>query len=1099
MSDIVDNRREKLVDTIGRILDSTESARFAVGYFFVSGLTAVQDKLEDVKELRLLIGNTSNRETIEQMAEGYRRLETVAGVAEAQLYQKGAEARRVAGLAAREVGDSLEVMDQTDEGERLVKTLVRLIEEGHLKVRVYTRGRLHSKAYIFDYEPDGRYEKGIAVVGSSNFTLAGISHNTELNMIVSGNENHAELGEWFEELWDEAEDFDESLMEEMKRSWAMAPASPYDVYMKTLYALVGDRLEGEERARVVDTDITGQLADFQRVAFRQAVGMIEQRGGAFVSDVVGLGKSYIGTAIVGYFERTERARPLIVCPKPLVEMWERYNEVYHLNARVLSMSMLREGGEGATGSLLDDVRYRDRDFVLVDESHNFRNRDIQRYRLLEEFLSSGKKCCFLTATPRNKSAWDIYNQIKLFHQDDATDLPIDPPNLREFFRLVEKGERDLPELLGNILLRRTRNHILRWYGRDAETGKPVDPSRFDEYLSGKKSAYVLVDGRRQFFPKRRLETVSYSIEAAYAGLYDELRGYLGKPREPGAEAPEDELTYARYGLWRYVLPAKRDQEPYVTLRRAGFNLRGLIRVLLFKRFESSVYAFRETVRRLLRAHRSFLAALEEGIVPAGEEAESILIESDPDEETQVVDALRAVSGRYAAEDFRLDLLKEHIRRDLLLLEKILSLVEPIRPENDAKLQRLKQKLTEEPLRSGKRLVFTQYADTARYLHENLNPGGKRDDVDVIFSGDKSKVRAVGRFAPKANPEYRFQPGESELSMLIATDVLAEGLNMQDCDKIINYDLHWNPVRLIQRFGRIDRIGSEHGEIFGFNFLPETGIEENLGLGEILRERIREIQATIGEDAAILEPGEKLNEEAMYAIYERDETKFEGYEEDEEDFSDLGEAVELFRQLRDEDPKEFERIASLRDGIRTGKHSKEKGLYVFCQAGNYRQLYLLAEDGEVMSRDLRHVLKAIACERTESGVPLPAGYNQAVMRVKERFEREVRDRRAERENRRSRNRGQRYVRRELQVLFAGTEDAALRERINALERPFGGPLVGVVERRLNQLQRQGVKGDKLLQELEGLYSRYRMYEMPSHREAVRGEDDTPRIICSEALM
>jgi superfamily II DNA/RNA helicase len=1004
----------------------------------------------------------------------------------------------VAGLAAREVGDSLEVMDHTDEGERLLKTLVRLIEEGRLKVRVYTRGRLHSKAYIFDYEPDGRYEKGIAVVGSSNFTLAGISHNTELNVIVSGNENHAELGEWFEELWDEAEDFDESLMEEMKQSWAIAPTSPYDVYMKTLYALVRDRLEGEEKASAVDTDITEQLADFQRVAFRQAVGMIEQRGGAFVSDVVGLGKSYIGAAIVSYFERTERARPLIVCPKPLVEMWERYNEVYQLNARVLSMSMLREGGEGATGSLLDDVRYRDRDFVLVDESHNFRNRDIQRYRLLEEFLSSGKKCCFLTATPRNKSAWDIYNQIKLFHQDDATGLPTDPPNLREFFRLVEKGERDLPELLGNILLRRTRNHILRWYGRDSETGKPVDPSRFDEYLSGERRAYVMVDGRRQFFPKRRLETVSYSIEAAYAGLYDELRGYLGKPREPGAEPPDDELTYARYGLWRYVLPEKRGQEPYVTLRRAGFNLRGLIRVLLFKRFESSVYAFRETVRRLLRAHKSFLAALEEGIVPAGEEAESILIESDPDEETQVVDALRAVSGRYAAEDFRLDLLKEHIRRDLHLLEKILNLVEPIRPENDAKLQTLKERLAQVPLRSGKCLIFTQYADTARYLYENINPGGKRGDVDVIFSSDKSKARAVGRFAPKANPEYRFQPGESELSMLIATDVLAEGLNMQDCDKIINYDLHWNPVRLIQRFGRIDRIGSEHDEIFGFKFLPETGIEENLGLGEILRERIREIQTTIGEDAAILEPGERLNEEAMYAIYERDETKFEGYEEDEEDLTDLGEAVELFRQLRDEDPEEFERIASLRAGIRAGRCSKETCLYVFCQAGSYRQLYLLDPGGEVTSRDFRNVLKVISCDRAERPVALPAGYNAAVMRVKKRFEREVRERRAERENRRSRNRGQRYVRRELQVLFAGTEDATVRERINLLERPFGGPLVTAVERRMNQLQRQGIKGDELLLELETLYSRYRMYETSSHREATRKEDDTPRVICSEAL-
>ena len=159
----------------------------------------------------------------------------------------------------------------------------------------------------------------------------------------------------------------------------------------------------------------------------------------------------------------------------------------------------------------------------------------------------------------------------------------------------------------------------------------------------------------------------------------------------------------------------------------------------------------------------------------------------------------------------------------------MALVEPITPEQDAKLQKLKEQLGKKPLKDGKRLIFTQYADTARYLYDNLNPGGKRDDIDVIFSGDKSKARVVGRFAPKANPEYRFTAGEKELFTVVATDVLAEGLNLQDCDNIINYDLHWNPVRLIQRFGRIDRIGSDHDVVYGFNFLPETGLDRNLGL------------------------------------------------------------------------------------------------------------------------------------------------------------------------------------------------------------------------------------------------------------------------------
>jgi superfamily II DNA/RNA helicase len=233
-----------------------------------------------------------------------------------------------------------------------------------------------------------------------------------------------------------------------------------------------------------------------------------------------------------------------------------------------------------------------------------------------------------------------------------------------------------------------------------------------------------------------------------------------------------------------------------------------------------------------------------------------------------VDALRQVSGRYSLADFDATTLLKHIEHDLRLLRKILGLVAPITPDKDAKLTKLKEVLQKIPLREGKRLLFTQYADTAVYLYENLNPADRQDDIDVIYSSDKSKARIVGRFAPKANPEYSFQAGESQLRTLVATDVLAEGLNLQDCNKIVNYDLHWNPVRLIQRFGRKDRIGSDHKFVYGFNFLPEVGIERNLGLRQCLRNRIQEIHDTIGEDSAILDRTEQLNAEAMYAIYDK---------------------------------------------------------------------------------------------------------------------------------------------------------------------------------------------------------------------------------------
>ena len=1110
--DIIDNRSEKLAEHINLILDSTERARFAVGYFFLSGFQSIAKELQHVKELRLLIGNTTNRETLEQLAEGYRRLEQVADVAEAQTYPKRIESQQMGTETAENITESVELMDQTDEGELLIKTLVEMIEEKRLRVRVYTKGRLHAKAYIFDYDGEERYEKGIAVVGSSNLTLSGVSHNTELNVVVQGNGNHAELCRWFDELWDEAQDFDESLMEVMKSSWAIAPASPYDIYMKTLYELVKDRLEGGDEGDILwEDDITKQLADFQKVAVQQAIQIIRDYGGAFVSDVVGLGKSYIGAAIVKYFEWTEGARPLIICPAPLVDMWERYNEVYRLNARVLSMGRLREGnsgqeeqGYGITATIFDNVMYRDRNFVLVDESHNFRHPDTQRYKVLQTFLATGRRCCFLTATPRNKSAWDIYHQIKLFHPEDPTDLPIDPPNLRTYFRQIEKREKNLPDLLGNILIRRTRNHILRWYGLDEETDQPVDPSRFQEYLDGHRKAYVVVGGNKQFFPKRVLETISYNIEETYQGLYFKLREHLGKPRGSQLQSPSvDELTYARYGLWHYVIEAKQKQEPYTNLQRSGINLRGLMRILLFKRFESSVYAFKVSVRRLLKIHERFLKALEEGIVPAGDAAQDILYDpNEPNEaeELDLIDALRQVSARYDIADFKIEALRADIEHDLQLLQAMSELVSPITAAQDAKLQTLKKRLAEPPLNKGKCLIFTQYADTARYLFKNINPNGERDDIDVIYSGDKSKERVVGRFAPKANPEYQLR-GESELSTLIATDVLAEGLNLQDGDKIINYDLHWNPVRLIQRFGRIDRIGSEHDVIYGFNFLPEIGIEQNLGLQQILQHRIQEIHDTIGEDAAILDNSEQLNEAAMYAIYEGEGEQLSLFEESEDEKTiDLNEAEEILRQLRRENPAEYERIANLRDGIRAAIPKGSQGTYLFCQAGRYQQLFLLDERGSIISRDISRILNQIECEPELSGGELPADYNAVIMGVKRLFTQEIKDLQSERKHSRFLTQAQRYVLRELQLIFANAPDEDVSAQVSILEKAFRGTITTAVNRELNLLRRNGVTGAALLKNLRDLYHQHNMKEWESRQQDAQLENEAiPKIICSAALI
>jgi len=1109
--DKIDNRNEKLSNHINTILQGTEKVKFAVGYFFLSGFEVIKNRLKDLKELRLLIGNVTNQSTLEQLSEGFKRLELVEQAEKEMRFAKRGDIKRIKEEATDNLREVIELSDQTDDQEQLIITIARLIEERKLKVKVYTKGRLHAKAYIFDYgkiyDKDGksieREEKGIAIVGSSNLSLSGVSHNTELNVIVHGNANHAELTRWFEDLWNESHEFDEVLMNELKQSWAMAPMRPYDIYMKTLYHLVKDRLEEAEAREVLwDDEITKKLADFQKVAVRQSIQMIKDYGGAFMADVVGVGKSYIGSAVVKHFERTQDARALIICPKSLVTMWEGYNERYQLNARVLSMGMLKEAEEAGRNLLLEDVMYRERNFILIDESHNFRHQTTQRYKILQSYLGAGsRRCLLLTATPRNKSAWDIYHQIKLFHQDDKTDLPIDPQDLKKYFQMIDKNERRLQDLLPSILIRRTRHHILRWYGYDSETHEPVNPSRFKDYLTGKRRAYIIVGGKHQFFPIRALETIEYSIEATYQGLYQQIRKYLGHSNGSEKAGKNNlELTYARYGLWNYVHKEKQKSSPYTDLHRAGRNLRGLIRTMLFKRFESSVYAFRETIKRLIRIHNVFLDSLHLGLVPAGDEAQILLYESDQMEETELFDALTRASEKYDINDFHVEKLKADIEKDLGLLTKILDLVseEKIPPQKDAKLQTLFEWLENNPLNEGKRLIFTQYADTAQYLFNNLNPNLNREDIEVIYSGDKSKERVVGRFAPKANPEYQFRKGDVEIQTLIATDVLSEGLNLQDCDKVINYDLHWNPVKLIQRFGRIDRIGTEFELIWAYNFLPETEIEKTIGLKQKLHNRIQEIHDTIGEDAAILDNTEQINEEAMYAIYEKRGDQLSIFEE-EDDILDINEAEEMLRQLRSENPGEFERIANLRDGIRTAKESDQKGTFVFCQAGRYQQLILADEDGRIFSRDIQKILGLLKCSEEIKGYPLPNDHNRKVMKIKKLFDEEVKHRAAEREHTISLTQSQKYVLREIRLVFGKTEDEDLKAQLNVLEKAFRMPVSVAVNRELNLLRRDGIAGNELIKVLTKIYHQHNLKDQIDRRGIGMEEMNLPKIICSEALI
>jgi superfamily II DNA or RNA helicase len=1084
--DIIDNRESFLGDAVRPLLTQSERARFAVGFFFLSGFKAVARELETVRELRLLIGNTSDRATIEQLAEGHHAREAIVQAQRQAQFQSARQRAQLVEISRRRIRERLERLDQSDEDQALVRQLVQMIRDDRLKVKVYTRGRLHAKAYLFDY-PAGRFERGIAIVGSSNLSLAGLQDNTELNVVVHGNDNHEQLCRWFDRLWDEAEPFDKPLMHELQLSWALNETiTPYELYLKVLYHLTRERLEEPDVPMPADFP---PLADFQWAAVKSALRVLRLRNGVFISDVVGLGKTFIAAALLKWLKVRERQRALIICPAPLVRMWrEKFVDRYDLGAEVLSLGMLSQRDFDWAAE-----EFQNKHLVLLDESHNLRHSDTDRYDRLYQFVHGlGLPMILLTATPRNSRARDILNQIRLFHAEDRIELGVEPRSLTRYFKLVETGERPLPPLLQHFLIRRTRKHI-REHWPDAK-----------------------IDGRPVRFPERRLKTIDYSIEKTYGGFYKRLRDLI-EPPDP-ARRKSDGLTYGRYGLHRYVAADKQRVAPYKDLVRAGARLRGLMRTLLFKRLESSVEAFRQTVAGLIERHKLFLRGLDDGIVIAGEQVEDLLkgLEPGDADRDDLLAELETLSEKYQLADFRGDDLRRDVQADLATLEEMARHVAPITPDKDAKLQRLLQWLDDEPLlRSHKLLIFTQYIDTARYLTEQLKRAGIRPPA-AIEQADSTRddlQTLVNRFAPIANEVKA--PVRDPIHILVATDVLSEGLNLQDAALILNYDLHFNPVRLIQRFGRIDRINSPHKEIFAFNFLPELELEKHLHIRQILQRRIQEIHQTIGEDAAILEPDEQLNPDAMYAIYEADGKKLEAMEDSMETAVDLDvqEAEDLLRRIQRQQPELFERIISLPNAIRSAKRgasfqvaSHQSGkpeacpaVFFFGQAGDFQRLWLADAAGHILTEDNHAALAAIACPPAEPRRPLPADFNTVVAKLKTDFDRQYQDYLAAGGVPHRLSPAQRWALDLIRDAHRQAHDDAARTELERLRRLWSvSPLDGRADFALRGLRDKNPDLAAAIEELKTLAFEHKLDVLADRHAETAQLATEPVIICTEAL-
>lgn len=1017
MPRIFDNLDLKLIEGLRSAMPRAIANSFCVGYLNLRGWDQLADLVEGLqggdedRACRVLVG--MHRPPEDEM-------KALAGLKRGSQIVDGPTLARLKRRITESFKQQLEFGVPSVQAEIALRRLAGQLRARKVFLKAFLRYPLHAKLYLV--RRNDPVAPLIGFVGSSNLTLAGLSQQGELNVDVVEQDAAQKLQAWFDDRWRDEVAFDltDELAELIETSWARTDlVRPYLVYLRIAHSLCEEAREGEREFRVprIFMEKGTPLLDFQEKAVSLAAHHLHRRGGVLLGDVVGLGKTLMATAVARVFQEDNDANTLVICPPKLVPMWQRYLEEYQITGRVLSL--------GAVVDKLPNLpRYR---LVLIDESHNLRNREGKRYRAIRDYIERNEsRVLLLTATPYNKHFTDLSNQLRLFLDEDE-DLHVRPE--RFFQSWAEEGKNDadfiaqfqtstqslrafeqsqFPEdwrdLMRLFLVRRTRQFIIKHY------------AQFD---TAKQRYYVLLDGRPSYFPLREPRRVNFCIRE------DDPSDQYARLFQGDVVQVIESLALPRYGLANYLVPnADRlarggDKRILENLNRAGRRLIGFCRANLFKRLESCGHSFLLSVDRHIVRNLVTLHALEKRLpVPIGTQDAAMLdtAVSDADEDFAGLEdndadseAVPHAETAPAATDlsayrrraariyevyrtqfesrfdwldpkfFRSDL-AESLRTDAHALLAVLHRAGPWNPAADAKLAALASLLSARH-RNDKVLVFTQFADTAVYLGEQLKARGV-NDLAVVTSQTGDPVALARRFSPATNGGL--QGGESELRVLIATDVLAEGQNLQDAHIVVNYDLPWAIIRLIQRAGRVDRIGQKYDTITVYSFLPADGVERIIGLRQRLFHRLQQNQEVIGTDESFF--GEEAASRLRDLYTEKAGTLDDDQSDEDIDLASL--ALQVWNSASAEDQKAAAALPpiisatrALPDTADTGANPPGVIAYLKFPDGA-DALVRVDEHGNLVSQSLSSIFRAAACAPDTPALPRAANHHDLVARCVE---------------------------------------------------------------------------------------------------------------------
>lgn len=783
---ITNDENGTLLDKFQKLLPkNTQRFDILVGYLYSSGFKKIIDYLDNIEEIRVIVGMKIDE----------------------QLYDW--------------IKDENEITEINEENKNSVKKFIEFIKSGKLKIKAYPHHPIHAKMYVLHSSKEiQEHLEGTVITGSSNFTQSGLEDNVEINVMLRDSEDYNWAKNKFEELWEKSIDITEKYVETIKRFSKFTAKTPYQIFIKSLYELQKDEINEALIKKKSDELISSkvELTEFQQDAVVRIKEDLKKFNCALVADSVGLGKTWIAKKIAEEFGYFQRKHVLVICPAQLSSMWIREIKDINVSQNCLTQEKLASM-INVKSEILREIRVNPKEIslIIVDESHNFRNPLSKRHENLSQlidFIRLGHnpklKILFLTATPINNTVWDLYWQLYLMLGDNKAFLRYGIEDLKKHFKKAEKENQRLGDILHLISIRRNRNYILEKYKNATINGKLIK------------------------FPKRVLNNINYKLKDVYKGMYKKITELI-------ENAP---MAYYRFISFKKELTYK-DKEDLDRM----VALTGIFRTILLKRLESSVEAFRKSIndqKRFLDLIK--ILVNQEKIIKKSIYNKIINAYEDENGDFDINDFINhPETESFKKDDYQLDSFLKELDKDIEIYNQMFDLVSKIDPKEDAKLKMLAENLLNLDL-SKQVVVFTYYTDTLDYIY------------DYFSKNDKFKNFVIKKISGKLGSDEREQIvndfTNKKIDILFSTDVLSEGQNLQTAQNLINYDLHWNPTRMIQRAGRIDRIGSPYNEIYIYNFFPENELEDLLRLIRILQEKINKIDEQVGLDQTIL--GEKIH-------------------------------------------------------------------------------------------------------------------------------------------------------------------------------------------------------------------------------------------------